>query len=122
MFVPLDTLRDFIHVDDAARYSLHWLSESAKGSQVRVIATGRGVTLGYIINQMKLVTMARIPVAYGVHESSSFQALDLRLTPNPIHSSRIPGATPLPVGMKTVFVDTLRRYQGFMSNPTPSEC
>lgn len=111
MFVPLDTLRDYIHVDDAAHVALHWISESTAACQVRVIATGNSTSLGYIISQMKDITRTQIPVAYGLHPSAAAQAHDLRLIPDyQIPPLPVP-ATPLPAGMKAVFDDILFRHQ-----------
>ena len=111
MFVPLDTLRDYILVDDAAHVALHWLRESNSACQVRVIATGSSTTLGYIISQMKDITRTQIPVAYGLHPSAAAQAHDLRLTPDQANHSLTVPTTPLPAGMKAVFDDILLRHQ-----------
>lgn len=111
MFVPLDTLRDYIHVDDAARLTLHWLTEATRECCIRVIATGRAVTLGYIIDQMKEIAHTQIPVAYGLHPSADAQSLDLRLIPD--HGAGLPctPAIPLPAGMKEVYLDVLTLHQ-----------
>jgi len=111
MFVPLDTLRDFIHVDDAAAIALTWLAQSESAYQIRVIATGHSMSLGFIINQMKDIARTQIPVAYGMHPSAENQARDLRLVPDlPDHARPTP-TTPLPAGMKTVLEDILSRHQ-----------
>lgn len=111
MFVPLDTLRDYIHVDDAAQLALHWLRESNSACLVRVIATGNPTSLGHIISQMKDITRTQIPVAYGLHPSAAAQAHDLRLTPDHTGCSLAFANTPLPAGMKAVFDDILLRHQ-----------
>ena len=111
MFVPLDTLRDFIHADDAAKSSLHWLTTSTQGTHVRVIASGRAVTLGYVITQMKDITKATLPVAYGFHPSAKEQARDLRLQPDTDADAQKQQSTPLPVGIRGVYEDLLMRHQ-----------
>jgi len=111
MFVPLDTLRDFIHVDDAAQVSLEWLTDPSRACQVRVIATGHSTSLGFIINQMKDITRTQIPVAYGMHPSAGDQARDLRLIPDSLDRAKHVPVTPLPAGMKAVFDDILYRHQ-----------
>ena len=65
------------------------------------------MTVGQLIRTMKQVTRTRIPVALGSHPSASSQSLDLRLTPSPGIST----STPLPVGMKAVYLDILDRVQ-----------
>ena len=73
----------------------------------RLIASGQGTTVGQVIRTMNLVAKRRVPVALGSHPSATAQALDLRLTPtNPLATT-----TPLPAGMKAVFLDVLERVQ-----------
>lgn len=111
MFVPLDTLRDYIHADDAAEMALQWISLATAPCQIRVIATGNSTSLGYIIDQMKDIARTQLPVAYGMHPSATVQAHDLRLIPDEADQfTRVP-ATPLPAGMKKVFDDVLFRHQ-----------
>lgn len=112
MFVSLDTLRDYVHVDDAAEATLHWLSCASEAVEIRIVASGRPVTLGYVIGQMKNITKTRIPIAYGMHASAAAQAHDLRLLPDrdPIFDKEHP-QTPLSAGMKGVYQDLLRRIQ-----------
>ena len=112
MFVPLDTMRDYIHTDDAAARALHWARMSLHGqeSATRVVASGQPETLSHIIALMNSITRVRIPVASGLHESARVQASDLRLQPDTDRAiDRLP-LTPLPVGMKQVFLDIRRRH------------
>ena len=112
MFVPLDTMRDYIHTDDAAVRALHWarMSLATQRSAIRVVASGQSETLSHIIALMNSITRVRIPVASGLHESARVQASDLRLRPDTDQAiDRLP-LTPLPVGMKQVFLDIRRRH------------
>jgi len=112
MFVPLDTMRDYIHTDDAAARALHWahMSLATQQSAIRVVASGQSETLSHVIALMNSITRVRIPVASGLHESARVQASDLRLTPDTDRAiDRLP-LTPLPVGMKQVFLDIRRRH------------
>lgn len=112
MFVPLDTLRDFIYVDDAAAALFHWLDQpQPRKPTVRVIASGNPVSLGYLISLMQDITHTRIPVAYGMHPSAHAQGRDIRLSPD--SDSQLEGAlrTQLPEGMKDVYLDILERHQ-----------
>lgn len=115
IFVPLDTIRDYIYVDDAAAMALHWtgvaLAEQPEGPVVRIIASGDSVTVGQLIRTMRVVTKRRIPIALGSHPSSASQALDLRLTPSGSGDLDALPATPLPAGVKAVYLDILRRLQ-----------
>jgi len=107
IFVPLDTIRDYVYVDDAARSCLLSLGNAAQGSEVAVVASGRPVTVGQLIRTVQQVTKRHVPVGLGSHASARDQVLDLRLAP----SVEIDQQTPLPVGVKNVFLDILRRLQ-----------
>lgn len=112
MFVPLDTLRDFIYVDDAAAALFHWLDQpQARTTTIRVIASGNPVSLGYLISLMQDITHTRIPVAYGMHPSAHAQARDIRLSPDSDPYLEGTSRTHLPEGMKDVFLDILKRHQ-----------
>lgn len=111
IFVPLDTIRDYIYVDDAARAVLDAAARAAQGgapgSTALVIASGQPATVGQVLRTMNLVAKRRVPVALGSHPSASAQSADLRLQPTiPLDS-----VTPLPAGMKSVYLDILERVQ-----------
>ena len=109
IFVPLDTIRDYIYVDDAARLivDLTKTSPMPDSVSVEVVASGMPTTIGQLIQTMTLLSKKRVPVALGSHPSSRAQALDLRLEP----SAQLAAPTPLPVGMKAVHLDILARLQ-----------
>jgi len=111
IFVPLDTIRDYIYVDDAAGAALE-LTQQAQddqeaSSRIAIIASGQPATVGQVIHTMGHVARRRIPVAYGSHPSAGAQALDLRLTP----SANVAAPTQLPEGMKSAYQDILSRMQ-----------
>lgn len=109
MFVPLDTLRDFIYVDDAAALALHWIDTAGDESRVRVIASGMPTSLGHVIAVTQDVVRRPIPIAHGFHPSAQAQAHDLRLTPDSDAATDSLAHTPLPVGIRTVYLDLLER-------------
>jgi len=111
MFVPLDTLRDYIYVDDAAAISYHWMTNRDSVSQVRVIASGNPTSLGQIIGLVQDVAHCRVPVAYGFHPSAAHQAHDLRLTPDTDDWTHTRAHMPLPTGIRLTFEDIFRRHQ-----------
>lgn len=119
MFVPLDTMRDYIFTNDAARRTLHWASTglNTQESDTRIVASGQPETLGHIIALMNDITRVRIPIASGFHTSAQAQARDLRLTPDtdPV-IQRLP-MTPLPAGMKQVFLDIRQRHASAQLSP-----
>ena len=120
MFVSLDTIRDYIYTDDAAKVIFELLTETqnqnreSTGSEqasIVIIASGQPTSLGYLINMMQDVAHAKIPVAYGNHSSSGAQARDLRLVPTYPERTEILVNTPLSAGVKNVYLDILNRYQ-----------
>lgn len=108
IFVSLDTIRDYIYVDDASS-AVHAsiIKTSDIPAETLVIASGQPATVGLLIRTMNQIAKRRVPVALGDHASAASQALDLRLIP----SHEATGGTPLPVGMKAVYLDILRRVQ-----------
>ncbi len=110
IFVPLDTLRDYIYVDDAADAIIAATRAAMGGpaeADVHVVASGRPATVGQVIRTMNQVCKRRIPVGYGTHTSSAGQSLDLRLVP----TVPLPNITALPAGMRSVYLDILDRMQ-----------
>ncbi len=116
MFVSLDTIRDYIYVDDAAGQILHVVHDavrtrSAASNATLILASGQPVSLGYLINLVQNVTRVRVPVALGAHASSTVQSRDLRLTPTRGDWRDQTLSTPISAGVKKVFLDVLERVQ-----------
>ena len=115
IFVPLDTLRDYIYVDDAAARILHWSrpesSQPNNDPMVRVVASGQPMGLGHVINTVQDVLHMRIPVSFGTHATASFQAQDIRLIPDTDATIANLPITPFPAGVRRVFEDLLQRRQ-----------
>jgi len=116
IFVPLDTMRDYVFVDDAARAILSACEPSVDpGVRVEVIASGRAVTIGHLIRLVEVVTKRKVPVALGSHPSASHQVRDLRLQP----TIDVPDPTPLPAGIRMIFEDAVHRLQSAHSTHRP---
>lgn len=111
IFVPLDTIRDYIFADDAATSILDITYRAARneqsGSDIQVIASGQATTVGYLLQTMNHITKRHIPVAFGSHVSASAQSPDLRLQPTTPPKNHMP----LPAGMMLVYQDILTRMQ-----------
>lgn len=112
MYVPMDTIRDYIYTDDAAIRALHWahVALTSQESAVRVIGSGMPQTLGQVISLMRDITRMRIPIAAGVDASASAQSPDLRLIPDADDFIQALPLTPLPAGMKQVYLDLAQRH------------
>lgn len=111
IFVSLDTIRDYIFVDDAAAATMAAVrvtaQESEQATRTLVIASGQPVTIGQLIRTTNLIAKRRVPVALGSHPSAGAQSLDLRLIP----TEPLARTTPLPTGIKAVYLDVLNRLQ-----------
>ena len=109
IFVSLDTMRDYIYVDDAAGTIINLLGSESENPSTHIIASGHPVSLGYLIQLAQDISRTRIPLAIGAHSSSAAQARDLRLTPTA--SPETSTTTTLPAGIKNVYLDILQRRQ-----------
>jgi UDP-glucose 4-epimerase len=82
IYVPVDTIRDYLFVDDAAALTVAALDRAATlpaGTVVtKIMASGLGVTIGALIAELQRVVKRRPRIVWGSHASSSRQALDLR--------------------------------------------
>jgi UDP-glucose 4-epimerase len=111
LYVSMDTVRDYIYVDDAAAYA--WSAvRNAIGidpdhAEIVIIASGQPTTVAEVIATVQGVTHRKVPLALGTHPSSVHQAIDLRLTPTPIDDNV--EITPLANGIKRVFEDMAGR-------------
>lgn len=115
IFVPLNTLRDYIYVDDAARVALSWIEKSERDhepvARSVIIGSGEPTSVAALIHLTESVARTKIPLALGTHHISQGQAYDLRLIPTPIGDQPQRKMTPLPAGMKNVYLDVLTRFQ-----------
>jgi UDP-glucose 4-epimerase len=118
MFVSLDTMRDYLYVDDAAALTLDAIDQALHpshsdegGVRIRVLASGQPTSLGQLITVMQDITRTRIPIALGAHASASAQARDLRLIRTDEPRTRELIRTTLPAGAKRVHLDILERMQ-----------
>jgi len=107
IFVPLDTVRDYIYRDDAALACLRAVHQATQPVHLEVIASGQPVTIGRVVQVVRQVSKRRIPIALGTHPSAVAQAPDLRLCP----SIDLQTTTPMPAGVKNVYEDILLRLR-----------
>jgi UDP-glucose 4-epimerase len=103
LYVSMDTLRDYLYVDDAA--DLVWratrpaVGQSPPAVRTEVVASGRAVSVAEVVATIQTVAHRRVPLALGTDPSARHQAADLRLVPT-IESGVL---TPLPNGIRRVF-------------------
>ncbi len=106
LYVSMDTVRDYLFVDDAAR--LVWdavdasTARRASGSEILLLASGQAASIAEVIATVQSVTHRRVPLALGSDPSSDRQVLDLRFTPS-LSPEQIAALTPLPIGIRRIF-------------------
>jgi UDP-glucose 4-epimerase len=106
LYVSMDTVRDYLFVEDAAR--LVWdsvaraLEDHRPGSRVLILASGEGTSVAEVIATIQSVTHRRVPLALGSDPNSDRQAFDLRFSPS-LTLEQQAGLTSLPVGVRRVF-------------------
>ncbi len=83
VYVPLDTRRDYLYVDDAAAMALAGLDLLADrpGRHVRILASGRAATVAELLGELRRVSRRRPPMILGNSSVARLQAADLRFRP-----------------------------------------
>ena len=81
LYVPLDTLRDYLHADDAAETVLDCLELAAQhgGVTTKIIASGTATTISTLLTTMRRVTHEKPRAVLGASPLAARQPLDLRL-------------------------------------------
>ena len=114
VFVPLDTLRDYLFVDDGAAIivdAADYLRGGAEqGFHLKVIASGRSVSVGALISEFRQVVGRRPDIIMGSSSQSALQSTDLRLRSRywPLLDSR--PTTNLADGIARTLNDTRRSF------------
>lgn len=82
VFVPMDTLRDYFYVDDCAELiatALARVRTEPSSCHVKVMSSGRSVSIGALLGQFRQVARNRPCVVLGQSVEASLQSRDLRL-------------------------------------------
>ena len=107
IYVPVDTVRDYIYVDDAARLVISLLDTAlaTPGEPVvKIVCSGEPVTISELVGMTRTLVKRHVPVIYATSGLAKYQSSDLRL-----RSIVLPelGAqavtTPLPVGVAATY-------------------
>lgn len=113
VFVPMETLRDYLYVDDAAAM-VRRLVENAVRDQpstpvLRNISSQRPVSVCAVVRTVQQVTHRTVRIALGTSPSTRYHVRDLRLSTNFPGEFRDVAITPFPVTVKRVYDDILWR-------------
>lgn len=84
VYVPLDTLRDYIFVDDCASLIMDACArlaadDEAGGHRLKVLASGRSVSVGALLGEFRRVVGRRPEIVMGSSAVSALQSRDLRM-------------------------------------------
>jgi len=121
LYVPLDTIRDYVYVEDCAAMVVAAVDDAAAqpagSATVRLIATGHGVTVGHLLDVGRRVVKRRLPVVTVPSGPGVNQASDLRLDPRLPFRSELRSVS-LPVGLRRTFDRLLVQHQtGWATDP-----
>jgi UDP-glucose 4-epimerase len=115
VFVPMETLRDYLYVDDAAAM-VRTLVGNAVHNQpstplLRNISSQRPVSVCTVLRTVQQVAHRTVRTALGTSPSSQYHVRDLRLCTHFPHEFQDVAITPFPVTVKRVYDDVLRRVR-----------
>ena len=85
IYVPLETVRDYIYVSDAAKLLLdevNSMTDQTDGITVSVIGSGESSSIGTVIDTISHVTHRKIPLSIAQLAETQLQPRDLRVTPS----------------------------------------
>ena len=117
IYVPLDTIRDYLYSDDCAALILDACERAeteGRGGPIhvaKILASGDGVTVGSLLGEIKLVTKRAPNVMLANSSSAAFQSSDLRFRSVVWPELDARELTPLPAGIRSTLDAVLARIQ-----------
>jgi len=101
IFVPLDTVRDYIYVTDAAHLLL--LEIAADFPSISLIGSGESSSVGTVISTVSHVARRKVPITLARLSTSPLQTTDLRMHPSWLDRGLQFKPMPLAQGAKLLF-------------------
>ena len=123
IYVSLDTMRDYIYVDDCAQLILDAVDRlrSEPGAYVvKNIASGRAVTIADLLGQFRIILKRPPVVLLGTSSAAALQAHDLRISSVVWPELDARTMTPLVVGIRSTLDDLLLGVQDRRTTPRPA--
>ncbi|BBZ69190.1 hypothetical protein MPRS_02830 [Mycobacterium paraseoulense] len=121
VFVPMETLRDYLYVDDAAAMARTLVENTVRNQPLtpvlRNISSQRPVSVCAVVRTVQQVAHRTVRIALGTSPSSHYHVRDLRLYTDFPHDFRGVAITPFPVTVKRVYDDVLWRVRLRVSEP-----
>lgn len=113
VFVPMDTLRDYLFVDDAASMALGLVAEAVARQpaepQLRVIAAGQATSVAELVALVQRVSRTRIGVVHAPMPAHARHVIDLRLRTRHPAPPGVAPRTLLATGVRRVYDDIMRQ-------------
>lgn len=103
IYVPMETLRDYLYVDDAALAVRSFTLAAPPEGKTVVIASGQSTSIMELVALTERVTHRRIPISKGLDSSAVFQAVDLRLVATEVPDQISWPRTDLSTGIRRTF-------------------
>jgi UDP-glucose 4-epimerase len=116
IYVPFDTVRDYLFAADAGRGMADVLERLAQSPEegprplLKLLASEQDTTVGGLLNVFRLVTRRRVPVVAGLSPLGLRQPLRLRFRSEVWTSAGRGRSTPLLEGVARVHRDLLARH------------
>ena len=115
LYVPLDTIRDYIYVDDASvliadgldRLRRGYPADAAHPVVLKILATGRGTTIATVLSEIRRIIKQPVRVVLASSPSALRQAPDLRMTSVVWPELDQRPMTTLSAGIRAVLTDIL---------------
>ncbi|WP_157155319.1 NAD-dependent epimerase/dehydratase family protein [Diaminobutyricimonas sp. LJ205] len=118
IFVPLETVRDYIFVDDCAELICDAMDKLASVTQsdgrtevTKILGSGVGVTIATLLGYFRALSKGHPNIVLGSSRLSSLQAVDLRLQSVVWSDLDARELTPLPAGINATMLDILTHVQ-----------
>jgi UDP-glucose 4-epimerase len=114
IYVPLDTVRDYLYASDAGQAMVEGLSCLARaapgaGPVLKLLASEEETSVGGLIAIFRRVTRRQVAVTAGVRSVGRLQALRLRFR-SAVWPELSRGRTPLPEGVVAVYRHQLQKF------------
>jgi len=111
LFVPMETLRDYLYVDDAAAMIAALVSDVVRNQPeppvLRNLVSGRSTPVAGVVRVVQQIARRPVRIALGSAPSSREQVRDLRVVTRFTDGIARTPITPLPAGVKRVYEHTL---------------
>lgn len=114
VYVPLDTTRDYIYVNDAANKIIAAMDRSwaQSGPPVtKIVASHQAITIGAVVGELGRILHRRLPMVLGASPMARHQSTDLRFKSVVWTDIDRQALTPFPAGVHATLLDVSARLR-----------